>query len=86
MAILADRLMRHEPLQNGIVVRKESAFVVVDIDARADMHRVNETQTLLDSAFLQCAFHLGSDVDVRAPGPGFERQFFTIGLHMILLS
>ena len=79
--ILVDRFVRNEPLEKIVVVLQESPLIVIDINARADVHWVDEAKSFLDAALLQCRLHLGCDVDVCPPRLRLKREFFAIGLH-----
>jgi hypothetical protein len=81
MPVLIDGFVRHQPLEEIVVVLKQSCLVVVDVNAGADMHGVYQAQAFSDAALLQCGVHLGRDVDVCASGLRLEGEFFTVGFH-----
>ena len=79
--VLADWIVRDQTFEKVVVVFKQTGFIVIDIHARADMHRIHKTKAFLDAVFLQGRFYLRSDVDVRAAGFRLKCQFFSIGFH-----
>ena len=79
--VLADRFVRSHALQEIVVIFQESWFVIIDINACGDVHRVHQAQAFFHPALFHRRFDLWRDVDVCASSPGFECQLFTIGVH-----
>ncbi len=48
--ILLDGLMRRQSFQEVVVVLQEAGFIVVDIYAGADVHRIDEAEPFLNAA------------------------------------
>jgi|SRR5215831_17873031 len=52
MPILIGRFVRHETFEKIVVVLEQPGFIVIDVDTRADVHRVYEAQSFLDATLL----------------------------------
>src|SRR5215813_11957554 len=50
VAILVDWFMRYKPLQKIVEVLQEAGLIIIDVHARADMHRIDEAEPFLDAA------------------------------------
>ncbi len=66
VAVARDGFVRSQALEPGIVVGDEPRLGVVDVDARGDVHGVDQAQPLADAALAQGGLDLGGDVEVVA--------------------
>ena|SRR6266850_5189431 len=64
--VLRGWFMRRQLFQPDIVVKEQSIFGVVDVDAGSNMHGVDEAKAFFDAAFAQQVFDGVSDVQVTA--------------------
>jgi hypothetical protein len=79
--VLGDRLVRREALQPVVVVLDETGLVVVHIDGRRDVHRVDEAEPVRDPALADELLDLRRDVQVRPPLRGVEPELLARVLH-----
>jgi hypothetical protein len=57
------RLLRCQTLKPNLKIMMEASLVVVDKNARCNVHGVTQKQALLDTAFSKAGLDLGRDVD-----------------------
>ncbi len=82
VAVLVDRCVGGETLKPLLKVGVQTVLVVVDEDARGDVHGVDEAETFRDAAVGEGLLDLGGDVD-KAPAAGHvEPEFLPVGLHL----
>ena len=84
--ILVNGFMRHEALQEIIVVFQKPRFVVVNVYACTDVHGIHQAQSFFDAALFEGRLNLRCDVEVSAACFRLERQFFAVRLHGSILS
>lgn len=79
--VLAVGLLRGQLLQPGLEVLVEAGFVVIDEDARGDVHRIAQQEPFLDAAFVEALLDLGRDVEEFASMLRAEPEFLPVALH-----
>src|SRR5918995_4174363 len=81
LIVLIHGIMRRDTLQKAIVICKQTLLVIVDVDARGNVHGIDQHETFLHTAVLDDRFDLPRDIDIRAAGLGFEPELFTVRSH-----
>ena len=81
MVALGARVERREPLEPALVVLVQARLVVVDEDARGDVHRVDEAEPLGDAALVDLGGHLIGDVHEVHAGGDVQGQGLAVALH-----
>lgn len=56
-------------------------LVIVDVDARCDVHCIHEAEPFLDTTLSHSRLNLGRDIDERNASFGFKPEFFAIRFH-----
>ena len=83
VAIMADGLVRSQPLQPILIVLMEATFIIVDEHRSGYVHSVDECESLHDIALSQTILNLGRDVD-EGPAPGnIEPEFLSVIFHLL---
>src|ERR1035438_2065493 len=84
--VLRGRLVGREPFEPFLVIRVQARFIVVDENGRRDVHRVDQHQTFLDTAFPEAVFHLPRDVEERSPAGDLKPKFLAKRLHAPIVA
>ena len=79
--VLRDRLMRREALQPVVEVPDQPRLVVVHVDGRRDVHRIDEAEAVRDLSLVDELLDLRRDVEVGAPLGDVEPQLLASMLH-----
>ena len=66
------RFLGSQLLQPLLEIRVQSSLVIVYENARGDVHRVDEAESLPDSAFSEAFLHFAGDVHQRRGGREFR--------------
>jgi len=59
------------------------AGVVVEEDARGDVHGVDQAQPLADFALSEAVVDFLGDVQIPSAGPDLKPKLFTVGFHIL---
>lgn len=76
------RFFRRELFEPRPEIAVQSGFMIVDEDARRDVHRINEAKSFLNPALPQGRLDLIGDIDEPAAGGVFKPKFLTMRLHL----
>lgn len=81
--VVRDRFMRGQSFQPDLVILQQAVFRIVDEDRSGDVHRVDQTEALLDAALLHQLLDRGGDVD-ESPAIGhLEPKMFRERFHKV---
>src|SRR4051812_25988896 len=86
MLVLRSRGMWRQFLQPDFVVMEQPALIVIDKYRGGDVHRIDETQSLLDPAFPDQLFNRLGDIYESSAIGNLEPQMFCERLHAVLNS
>jgi hypothetical protein len=73
--------VRRQALEPVVEVGDQALLVVVDVDRRRDVHRVDEAEPVDDPALADEGLDLRRDVEVRPPLRHLEPQLLARVLH-----
>jgi len=81
VAVLIDGRVGCEAFEPFVEVVMQTALVVVNEDAGADVHGVDEAEIFANAAFGEGGFNVGCDIEIRAAVGRVEPEFFTVVSH-----
>jgi hypothetical protein len=79
--VLLGRLVRREALEPVVEILDQAGLCVIDVDRRRDVHRVDETEPVLDPGAADEVLDVGRDVHVIAAVRGLEPEVVGRVLH-----
>ena len=78
VVVLGVRLLRRQFFQPFLEVGVKARFIVVDENARGDVHGVHEAKTFLNAGSGEFGFDLRCDVDESPSRRDVEEEFFSV--------
>lgn len=84
MIPLRTGIVRRQPFQPTFVIFVKTRLIVIDKDARRNVHCVNQTESLNYAALLYLVSYFASDVDETHSVRNVKAQMFRVGLHKAL--
>ena len=79
--VLGMGMLGREFFQPLFKIAVQAGLVVIDENARRDVHGVNKAESLADAALAQAGLDLRGDIHKRAAAGDFEPEFLPVGFH-----
>ena len=78
---VAFQVIRRDLFKEIVEILDQTRLIIIDVNARGDVHRIDQAKTFLDPAFAEGRFNLRSNIDIVPFLLSLKKKVFGIGFH-----